>query len=66
MSQNASAPGTTLADFPLVARRLDTNTTVDIHAGSTSRFWLLWLTTLPPADDGPGFRGSIAEVTFTP
>ena len=31
----------------------------------TARFWLVWITQLPPGNDG-GFHGGIAEMTFEP
>lgn len=39
-------------------------TTVDLPP-RTDGFWLVWLTDLPPLDDG-GFRTSIAELRFLP
>lgn len=62
MSPNASAPGTSLADFPLVARQLDVGTSIDVPIGTTSRYWLVWLTKLPRSENG--FRGSVAEASF--
>ena len=64
MSPNAATAGSSLADFPLVARALDTPATLTLRANATSRFWLVWLTSLPPS--GKGFRGSIAEVVLDP
>jgi hypothetical protein len=62
MSPNATVAGSSLADFPLVARALDTPSAITLRANATSRFWLVWLTKLPPS--GKGFRGSIAEVVL--
>lgn len=64
MSPNASAAGTALADFTLVARRQNADATMTVPVNKTSRFWLVWLTKLPAVDNGSGYRAGINEITL--
>jgi len=66
----ATAPPAALTDLSAVTGPTDsaadpaTSTDLVPRTPTTSRYWLVWLTRLPPASSGGGFRGSIAEMAF--
>ncbi|HEV7208242.1 MAG TPA: protein kinase family protein [Mycobacteriales bacterium] len=62
MAPDATAPGTTLDAFPLVAQVQNAGQAVAFTTNAKSRFWLVWLTSLPKV--GGGYRGSVAEMAF--
>ena len=52
-------------DFTVVARTKDSKQVADLKPGATpSRYWLVWFTSLPKADDGK-YRLGVAELVLT-
>lgn len=62
----AGAPGRTAADYTVVARAPGAKQVADLKPSTAtpSRFWLVWITKLPKAEDGR-FREGVAELVFT-
>ena len=62
----AGAPGRTAADYTVVARAPGAKQVAVLKPSTAtpSRFWLVWITKLPKAEDGR-FREGVAELVFT-
>ncbi len=59
-----AVPAAGVAGFAVVATAAPGAAAVTLRPtpATTARYWLVWLTALPP--DGPGYRGGIAELSF--
>ena len=58
----SDAEATALSGFSRVTDGTASGGSLDLPAGQSGRYWLLWLTDAPAVDGG--FAGSVAEVTF--
>jgi hypothetical protein len=58
-------PGADVASFPVVASATKVKVPVTLRpaAGTTARYWLVWITTLVPTNDGK-YSAAIAELGF--
>ena len=61
----ADTPGSTADAFRVVARAADAGRVANLipAGGERGRYWLVWLTALPP--DGNGYREGISELRFS-
>lgn len=62
MGPDATAPGSALTDFAVVAQQSNAGRAVQFTTDTKARFWVIWLTRLPRV--GSGYRGSVAEMAF--
>lgn len=62
MPATATTSGARLKDYPLVAAQSNVGQAVALRSNVSARYWLVWLTALPP--DGGGYRGGISELAF--
>ena len=61
----ADTPTTTLDGFKVVGEADDADQTVTLKSdGAAHRYYLVWLTSLPAAPKGGGYRAAIDEVVF--
>jgi len=63
MAPTATAPGSKLEDFRLVAAQSNVGQAVALPSTVSARYWLIWLTGLPP-NGNDGFKGGISEMAF--
>lgn len=62
MAPDAGTQGTTLDAFSPVAQVQNAGQAVAFTTNTRSRYWLIWLTSLPRV--AGGYRGSVAEMAF--
>lgn len=59
----ADTAGVSVGNFSVVGGSATAGRALVVHTRRTARYWLIWLTHLPPGNTG-GYQGDIAEVRF--